>query len=32
MTWLTLADATGAIEAAVFPQAFEQLADSVARR
>jgi DNA polymerase-3 subunit alpha len=28
MAWLTLADATGAIEAAVFPQAFERLADS----
>ncbi len=29
MAWLTLADATGAIEAAVFPQAFERLAESV---
>jgi DNA polymerase-3 subunit alpha len=28
MAWLTLADATGAIEAAVFPQAFARLADS----
>jgi DNA polymerase-3 subunit alpha len=28
MAWLTLADATGAIEAAVFPQAFERLTDS----
>ncbi len=26
MAWLTLADATGAIEAAVFPHAFERLA------
>jgi DNA polymerase-3 subunit alpha len=28
MAWLTLADATGAIEAAVFPQAFARLADA----
>lgn len=28
MAWLTLADATGAIDAAVFPQAFARLADS----
>lgn len=28
MAWLTLADATGAIEAAVFPQAFARPADS----
>jgi len=28
MAWLTLADATGAIEAAVFPRAFARLADS----
>ena len=28
MAWVTLADATGAIEAAVFPQAFARLADS----
>ena len=28
MAWLTLADATGAIEAAVFPQAFMRLADA----
>jgi DNA polymerase III alpha subunit len=31
MAWLTLADATGAIEAAVFPQAFERLVDSADR-
>jgi DNA polymerase-3 subunit alpha len=29
MAWLTLADATGAIEAAVFPQAFARLADAL---
>jgi DNA polymerase-3 subunit alpha len=29
MAWLTLADATGALEAAVFPQAFARLADSL---
>ncbi len=28
MAWLTLADATGAIEAAVFPQAFARLSDA----
>ena len=28
MAWLTLADATGAIEAAVFPQAFERLTET----
>jgi DNA polymerase-3 subunit alpha len=28
MAWLTLADATGAIEAAVFPQAFARIADA----
>jgi hypothetical protein len=28
MAWLTLADATGAIEAAVFPQAFERLSET----
>jgi DNA polymerase-3 subunit alpha len=28
MAWLTLADATGAIEAAVFPQAFARLAEA----
>jgi len=28
MAWLTLADATGAIEAAVFPQAYARLADA----
>jgi hypothetical protein len=27
MAWLTLADATGAIEAAIFPQPFARLAD-----
>jgi DNA polymerase III alpha subunit len=28
MAWLTLADATGAIEAAVFPQAFARISDA----
>jgi hypothetical protein len=28
MAWLTLADATGAIEAAVFPNAFQHIGES----
>jgi DNA polymerase III alpha subunit len=28
MAWLTLADATGAIEAAVFPNAYQRIAES----